>query len=148
MTATNHTLTGAVIGAAIPNPIIAIPLAFLSHFVLDAIPHFDGKIDHGSTKFMYYLAIDCGLALALLITIFGLRLDNWPLLIACGVAGASPDLMWFSRWWNETRGKDNKPMGKFRKFHAKIQWSETQQGILLEIPWFFTGLYLLAALSV
>ncbi len=148
MTATNHTLTGAVIGALIPIPILAIPLAFASHFVLDSIPHFDGKVEHGSSKFLYYLAVDCAVAMSILIMLAVLRPHHWPLLIACGIAGASPDLMWFTYFLNEQRGKSTKQMGRIRNFHKKIQWSETRWGILLEIPWFAAGLILLFNLSV
>lgn len=41
MTATAHALVSAAIYRAIPNPAIAIPLAFASHFIMDAIPHWD-----------------------------------------------------------------------------------------------------------
>ncbi len=40
MTGFNHAVTGALIAGAVGNPFLAIPLAFASHFVLDAIPHF------------------------------------------------------------------------------------------------------------
>ncbi len=41
MTATAHALAGAVIATKISNPFIGLPLAFLSHFILDTIPHWD-----------------------------------------------------------------------------------------------------------
>lgn len=41
MLLTPHTAVGIAIGAAIHNPVVAIPLAFLSHFGLDLIPHWD-----------------------------------------------------------------------------------------------------------
>ena len=46
MTATNHALSGALIGLAVMQPILALPLAFVSHFMLDAVPHF-GFDEHG-----------------------------------------------------------------------------------------------------
>jgi hypothetical protein len=42
MTLTNHLLTGAAIAKLLPSP-VAIPIAFASHFVLDALPHFGCK---------------------------------------------------------------------------------------------------------
>jgi len=36
-----HTAIGAVIASKIPNPFLAIPLAFLSHFVADFFPHWN-----------------------------------------------------------------------------------------------------------
>jgi hypothetical protein len=38
MTATNQVLTGAVLGMVLANPWVALPAAFLSHFVLDSVP--------------------------------------------------------------------------------------------------------------
>lgn len=43
MLSTPHLLVGAAIVKAVPNPAISLPLALLSHFVLDTIPHWDGS---------------------------------------------------------------------------------------------------------
>lgn len=43
MLSTPHLLVGAAIVKIVPNPVISLPLAFLSHFVLDSIPHWDGS---------------------------------------------------------------------------------------------------------
>ena len=43
MLSTPHLLVGAAIVKVIPNPVISLPLAFASHFVLDSIPHWDGS---------------------------------------------------------------------------------------------------------
>jgi hypothetical protein len=42
---TPHAVVGAAIATAIPNPFIAIPLAFLSHFVLDMTPHWNPHLN-------------------------------------------------------------------------------------------------------
>lgn len=41
MLETPHVAVGVAIATKIPNPFIAIPLAFASHFVLDKIPHWN-----------------------------------------------------------------------------------------------------------
>ncbi len=41
MTATAHALVGGAIAASISNPAIALPLASISHPLLDMIPHWD-----------------------------------------------------------------------------------------------------------
>ncbi len=41
MTATGHALIGTVIAAKIGNPALAIPIALGSHFLADALPHWD-----------------------------------------------------------------------------------------------------------
>jgi hypothetical protein len=43
MLSTPHLLVGAAIVHSIPNPAISLPAAFVSHFVLDAAPHWDGS---------------------------------------------------------------------------------------------------------
>jgi hypothetical protein len=41
MTATGHALIGTVIAAKVGNPLLAVPIALGSHFLADAIPHWD-----------------------------------------------------------------------------------------------------------
>lgn len=41
MLSTPHFLVGAAIGSVVPNPVAAFALGFVSHFVLDQIPHWD-----------------------------------------------------------------------------------------------------------
>jgi hypothetical protein len=137
MTATNHVIAGAIIGAIIPIPAIAIPLAFLSHFVLDALPHFDNHVEHNSRYFLYYLSIDCGLAASVLLSLMILQPSSWIAMVVCGIAAASPDLMWFPLWVKEMQGEKPKPMGAIRRFHARIQWGAEPWGIIFEVPWFF-----------
>lgn len=41
MTATSHAVVGAAIAASTSNLLIALPLALVSHFFMDLIPHWD-----------------------------------------------------------------------------------------------------------
>lgn len=60
MLETPHVVVGAAIATKIPNPLISIPLAFGSHFVLEKVPHWNphlntekkryGKVTAKSTK--------------------------------------------------------------------------------------------------
>lgn len=62
MLETPHVIVGAAIASKIPNPLISIPLAFASHFVLDLVPHWNphlnteikkyGKVTAQSTMFV------------------------------------------------------------------------------------------------
>lgn len=45
MLETPHVAVGAAIASKIPNPFIAIPLAFASHFVLERIPHWNPHLN-------------------------------------------------------------------------------------------------------
>ena len=50
MTLTTHAIIGAAIAASMPNyPVVGFVLAFASHFVLDAIPHWDYKLSSQKT---------------------------------------------------------------------------------------------------
>lgn len=139
MTATNHALTGAVIALIVKQPALAIPFAFVSHFVLDAIPHFDAS--KASVKFARaaiftdILVAGC-LAFGLSIVLRD-RVSGW-LILAASVACMSPDLVWGVRYYKFRDFKKiiSEPMSKFTKLHQKIQWSESLQGIIVEFVWF------------
>ncbi len=61
MTATGHALIGTVIAAKVGNPILAIPIAIASHFLADAIPHWDTgyhRAQKSKRKFFIESAMD------------------------------------------------------------------------------------------
>ena len=145
MTATNHTLTGALVGLTITVPIIALPLAFLLHFVLDSLPHYDNDA-HTTRNFKIMLLMDALLAASVLLLITVVHPGYWWLGVLCGIACASPDLMWFPRWVNELRGRPNKPMHIVARFHSRIQRYATSQNYPYEVVWFIGCGLLLAKL--
>lgn len=72
MLETPHVVVGAAIATKIPNPLIAIPLALGSHFILEKVPHWNphlntekrkyGKITKKSTKIVI---VDVAISLVL-----------------------------------------------------------------------------------
>lgn len=75
MTATAHALVGTVIAAKVGNPALAIPIALASHFLCDALPHWDtghGREKQTKARFVTASAIDVilGFVLAYLLIIF------------------------------------------------------------------------------
>src|SRR3990167_8457941 len=46
MTATAHALIGASIASKVVNPAVGIPLAIISHFLADLVPHWDAGTNH------------------------------------------------------------------------------------------------------
>jgi hypothetical protein len=61
MTATGHALIGTVIAAKIGNPALAIPIALGSHFLADALPHWDtgtNREKKSKTRFVVESTID------------------------------------------------------------------------------------------
>src|SRR5260370_17525248 len=51
MLETPHVAIAAAIASKIPNPLISIPLAFVSHFLLDITPHWNPHINREIKKF-------------------------------------------------------------------------------------------------
>jgi len=83
MTATGHAMIGLALAALIPDPVLGIPIAILSHVACDAFPHWDTGTNMKSNKptsqktrrrFVIESFIDLGvsfvLPLILLLTIF------------------------------------------------------------------------------
>lgn len=93
MLSTPHILVGAAIVKAIPNPVISLPLAFLSHFALDSIPHWDGSPKapfNKKTSFGIIADYAFGLTILYLLTS---GLDNQTLIILGGFLGTLPDFI-------------------------------------------------------
>lgn len=154
MTATNHVLTGAAIVLAVKQPAFALPLAVLSHFVLDAIPHFgihedDAVKRNGHWLFQRVVIIDVVLvicSLILLPIVAHTYVNGWIILLGM-LGGLAPDVVWIYRFAYEFRTKVALPHGRFARFHQWIQWSEKPWGIAVEIAWFIAMVTAAAVLS-
>jgi hypothetical protein len=143
MTATNHAITGAVMAVIVKQPWLAIPLAFLSHFAMDTIPHFgiatkDVFARNKNRTFLKILISDCFAAAILLIIVPWLLHDNyqWWAIFLCMFACMSPDLVWGIHFYQEVKNKIELSKGWFSNFHKWVQWSETQKGAYVESIWF------------
>lgn len=140
MTATNHLLSGAVIGLVIDQPAAAIIVALASHFVLDALPHFGLKdwAERAKNKnlFTAVVIID-GILASLALAIFLLVGAPW-IVFAAAIAAALPDVWWIYRFVvREKLGKlPPPPHNWFEDFHKKIQRYESKNGLLVEIVFF------------
>lgn len=115
MLETPHVAVGAAIASKIPNPFIAIPLAFLSHFVLEGVPHWNPHIvsetkKYGSptSKSTAIIAIDVTFALLTgsLIAWRALPNTNHAITImAASFASVLPDLIEFPYFFMKARNK-------------------------------------------
>ncbi len=111
-----HAIVGAAVGRLIPNPLGAIVAGFISHFAIDAIPHWqynlasmvhrDGPMEDDmviNRKFAGDLArtgLDFALGMVLSLLLFqGTSLDNLVYnslpLLAGAVGGVLPDALQF-----------------------------------------------------
>jgi len=141
-----HTCAGAVIGRFSPNPIVAFLLGFLSHFLLDIIPHGDMKIYdvYRSGKILRrmvaIIALDgiFSIYVAVLVLIGDNRFGN-EMNIAAGIFGSVlPDL--FVMFYEVTKIKILK---KFHEFHFKLHRFIAGKR---EVPYVFGIVYQLVAL--
>lgn len=93
MTATAHALVSGAIAASIQNPSLAIPLAFISHFVMDAVPHWDFGTNWRSrakAKTGVIAIFDTILGFTLAYFLFAGKVESLPLILAM-IAGNLPD---------------------------------------------------------
>ncbi|MGD0284212.1 MAG: hypothetical protein ABSB12_01260 [Candidatus Saccharimonadales bacterium] len=142
MTATNHAVSGALIAVYIHEPIIALPLALASHFVLDGLPHLGIK-KHNSQLFAKVLIVDITVASLILLGIVILQPAYWLLMFSCAILAMSPDLMWLPLYIRELKHLPAKSTNWLMRFHGNIQWGERSWGYLIEIPWFVLTFILL-----
>ncbi len=151
MTATNHVLAGAVIAASVKKPELAIPLAFISHFVMDGLPHFHPS--QVSSKLAQKIAYSDAAVAIFLSLVLLVRLKagtpGW-LILTCAFLAVSPDFVWVWRYYKLKNLEKvfSEPMSWFSRFHEKIQWSESQLGGgLVELGWFVLLVILVRHLS-
>lgn len=98
-----HVALGAAIATKIPNPLISVPLAFASHFLLERVPHWNPHLNTEKKKFggltkktKTIIIVDSTLSL-----IFGSFIAYRSLpdtsmainVLLCSLAAALPDLM-------------------------------------------------------
>jgi len=141
VTGLNHAVTGALVAVAVKQPALALPLAFLSHFVIDAIPHYDHKdLPPHRGRYQLVLLLDAFFSIVLLgvLTLLVTNTSPW-LIFACGLLGILPDVMWLPYFITGQPSKmsDSKNLLHLaRRFHAWVQWSEGPRGLYVEIIWF------------
>ena len=119
-----HIIVGAIIGAKIKKPFLVIILAFLSHFVLDAIPHWDYSIT--------LLNVIIDVPIGLLIVFLAVRSKNmfnknYLPYIALGIfASLLPDALWWISSLTNSRILDIYT----QSIHHKIHYLPQKEGVL------------------
>jgi len=150
MLLTPHTLVGVAIATNISNPYIAIPIAFISHFLGDKVPHWDFYsntkkeerikgwrplavmgdlavgVAVGVTYTTYFLWVKQDLSLALVTFI-------------CGIASVLPDAL---SGLTIIGGKENKFLELLNNVQSKMQFqAPLPWGILTQVGVILISLY-------
>ena len=146
MTISNHMLAGTLIAVVIKQPLLALPLAFASHFVLDSLPHFGyeqrgfGELFRHKITYVVQALSIVGLVLLAATGVYG-----WNLALLAGIIAVSPDLEWGYRYFFFERKGLTPPKTPLTDFHQKIQWCERSWGIFSEAILFSIGFVILLA---
>jgi len=119
MLSTPHILIGSAIVKIIPNPLISLPLAFLSHFLFDFMPHWDFKIAFKPKPLLYAL-IDYALGLTIVFWLSLADTDQF-IIILGGISATLPDFMMAG--WKVLNIKllNVFPLNVLNNFHHNIQ---------------------------
>lgn len=115
-----HMLAGAAIGSAVVNPVLAILLALLSHYLLDIIPHIEytkitAKV---GWKNIAKASVDFLIG-AILVFILA---KNQPIIYACVFFSTLPDIIFASKFFIS-----NKTIDAHERFHDKIHFLENKK---------------------
>lgn len=114
-----HTVTGAVIGSLVQDPISSFFLGLLSHILLDSIPHWNYPVPRGKLTFKSFLGFWPDVTgSAVIIAAFCVGDPKHLVAIFAGVFGAVfPDIITITREYQAT-AMILKP---FQRFHEGIQ---------------------------
>ncbi|MDP2632675.1 MAG: hypothetical protein Q8P25_03055 [Candidatus Curtissbacteria bacterium] len=127
MTATAHALIGASIAVKVANPLLGIPLAIISHFVADMIPHWDAGTNHKKKtklRLTTEATFDVLLGFALVILLFRNTVE--PIyLFSMVIAAQLPDWL---KTPSDIFGFHIPPFSWFDWLSHKTQWR-------LQLPW-------------
>jgi len=162
MILTTHAITGATLASLMPNhPVLGFVAGFTSHFLLDAIPHWDYPISSMKTdqdnplnnsmvvnKYFYIdlikFGIDGLLGLFLSFVLFGVIHQSSPFIIFIGaIGGMAPDVLQFFYW--KWKCKLLESLQKFHlSIHSKIELNNQPIfGILLQIVFIYLIVFVL-----
>ncbi|MCR4324362.1 MAG: hypothetical protein NUV69_01605 [Candidatus Curtissbacteria bacterium] len=145
MTATAHALIGASLAVKFVNPYVGIPLAIISHFLADLVPHWDAGTNRRKKTIMRLrmeATVDVLLGFVLVFLIFG-RMVEPVYLFVMVIAAQLPD-------WVEA------PSSKFGIHIPPFSWVEWLGHRLqnrMQLPWGFVtqvvvvGVIVIAALT-
>lgn len=132
MTGINHVLTGSAIAIAVKQPLLAAPLAFASHFLLDVTPHFGGTpaYHYGHKKFPYIMFADGLLCIIATVLLCSLAPMSAQLILLCILCAILPDILLLHYYAHGSYHH------AFHKWHLGIQWFERPPGALVEAAYF------------
>lgn len=129
MTSVSHALIGAAIASRLPNPVIGLPLAFISHFIADIIPHWDFAINRrlkSNRRFFFEAGFDVLLGFGIVWYIFAEVSVNPLYLFSSIIAAQLPD--WVDTFLPLVFRYRGYPVMTCRNIQRSLHWK-------LGLPW-------------
>lgn len=167
MTLTTHAIVGAAVASVIPqHPMLGFIFGFLSHFAIDAIPHWHYRVSsihidpdnhlnndmHLNKYFPFDLVkIGCDGILGITISLIFFQPFHEPLqkyILFGALGGVLPDALQFVYWKFR-----HEPLTTLQRFHIWIHAKKYLDhlylwGILLQVAIIFTGVFLAKMVTV
>jgi hypothetical protein len=138
MRATVHALTGTAIGLVVAEPLVAVPLALVSHYFCDIMPHYGAntapKDELNSSRFRVLLLIDFCLCVLIVVVLALYQPQPGVLAAVCAFVATSPDLISVTLYWRARQGKPLKP-NRYQRIAHNIQLFEKPIGAVVEVAW-------------
>ncbi len=146
MTTSNHLFAGAAIALTVQQPVMAVPLALLSHFVMDALPHYgySGLFGDAFKHKLTWVVESVNLVGVPLLIYLLWGQSIW--IYVGALAAVTPDFMWVYRYARYERKGLDPGAHPITLFHKKIQWCERSWGVAIELVLFVLGIVLLVKL--
>ena len=136
----NHTLAGSIIAIITPAPLVPV-IAFASHFILDATPHFgrSKRVYPYSKPFIGLLVGDAVLCTTALLFAMWLFPDRWFILAVGAFFSTLPDFLWLL--------EGRVPWLKhYFAFAHWIQWGERPYGWIFDVIYACVFTFILVSL--
>lgn len=151
---TTHAVTGAAVGVATGDPYLGYFLGWVSHHVIDAIPHFDQgsfRTNKSDVKYLgisgehvahfsfnkrdwIMLFIDWGVSGLLFIFLFSaVPISEWGSLIIGALGALTPDIIDSSPLWSKKLREKSALLRKYHSFHIFFHWTAAKRQIWLGI---------------
>lgn len=126
MNLSTHVAVGAAVGYATRNPILGFLAGYISHHVIDSIPHTDGgslhvHVDNFSKDKRILIIVGFDLAIVVFLAIFLTRYlgPNVPMIVGA-FGGALPDLIDNMPFWST---KIRKAFPAFHRMHEFFHYT-------------------------
>jgi hypothetical protein len=115
-----HMIVGGTIGSVVSNPLLAIFLALLSHYLLDIMPHIEYTKIVGRVRRLDIAKASIDFLVGAILVVFFTK--NQPIVYVCVFFSILPDIIFLSKFLI-----NNKVITAHEKFHDRIHFLEHEK---------------------